>query len=344
VEPIGEAHRRRQHRGGVPIRRKREADRQEVLHRRHALGDAALLLLQQLAGPGGANRHDADSSLVENRNRVLHVTLGRFVQRDPMGYVDGMGVYEYLNNNSPTFVDPAGLWKGKTHSLLTGQSFANAFPIISDDSRLCADTVLAWLKHWNLDQDKGDNFNDMKRHFNRTVKSYPSMKEVNAHTQEWITKFNNYLVFENRQFENALVHRQPTQVECEDALKSLGHLTHSWQDYYAHALTITGPATYNRAGISSLKTSKILWTGSPQITGSPDNPAGTGGAISPSSFSLSSFGGEHGINEVDEDYPAEGSARKADAIAFVATKYRPMLSSWAIKCLCHCNKIGKPGE
>jgi RHS repeat-associated protein len=59
--------------------------------------------------------HDNESSLVYNRNRMLHPALGRFMQRDPLGYVDGMSLYE-LTRSTPTIArDPSGLatiqWK-----------------------------------------------------------------------------------------------------------------------------------------------------------------------------------------------------------------------------------------
>ncbi|MCC6680525.1 MAG: hypothetical protein IT445_06440 [Phycisphaeraceae bacterium] len=37
--------------------------------------------------------HDEESGLAYNRARMLHPHLGRFVQRDPLGYVDGLSVY-----------------------------------------------------------------------------------------------------------------------------------------------------------------------------------------------------------------------------------------------------------
>ena len=39
--------------------------------------------------------HDEESGLIYNRARELHPTLGRFMQRDPLGYVDGGSLYEY---------------------------------------------------------------------------------------------------------------------------------------------------------------------------------------------------------------------------------------------------------
>ena len=47
-------------------------------------------------------------ALVYNRARHLHTTLGRFQQRDPLGYVDGMSVYQYLRSNPTIHLDPVG--------------------------------------------------------------------------------------------------------------------------------------------------------------------------------------------------------------------------------------------
>jgi hypothetical protein len=38
-----------------------------------------------------------------------HPTLGRWMQRDPLGYVDGMGLYEYCVSAAVGMVDPYGL-------------------------------------------------------------------------------------------------------------------------------------------------------------------------------------------------------------------------------------------
>jgi RHS repeat-associated protein len=51
---------------------------------------------------------DPESGLYYNRNRMLHPLLGRFLQRDPMGYADGMNVYEYTKSRPGTLVDPSG--------------------------------------------------------------------------------------------------------------------------------------------------------------------------------------------------------------------------------------------
>ena len=49
------------------------------------------------------------TDLYDYRFRVLDPQTGRFVQRDPLWYVDGMGLYGYVSNNPFKFGDPLGL-------------------------------------------------------------------------------------------------------------------------------------------------------------------------------------------------------------------------------------------
>ena len=55
-------------------------------------------------------RLDTDSGLYYFRNRHYSPTLGRFAQRDPMGYADGMGLYEFVNGRPIRMLDPHGLF------------------------------------------------------------------------------------------------------------------------------------------------------------------------------------------------------------------------------------------
>jgi len=54
-------------------------------------------------------RYDPESALYHVRNRMYHATLGRWLQRDPLGYVDGMSLYEYCGSRPVTGSDPWGL-------------------------------------------------------------------------------------------------------------------------------------------------------------------------------------------------------------------------------------------
>ena len=52
---------------------------------------------------------DSDAGLYCFRNRWYSPTLGRFMQRDPAGYADGMGLYEFVGGKVTRFVDAMGL-------------------------------------------------------------------------------------------------------------------------------------------------------------------------------------------------------------------------------------------
>ncbi len=46
--------------------------------------------------------------LIYNRARMLHPTLGRFMQRDPLEYFDNMNVYQYVSSRPTRYYDPYG--------------------------------------------------------------------------------------------------------------------------------------------------------------------------------------------------------------------------------------------
>ena len=57
-------------------------------------------------------RYEAATGLFHVRHRILHPALGNWVQRDPIGYADGMSLYEYAINRSLILTDPFGEFTG----------------------------------------------------------------------------------------------------------------------------------------------------------------------------------------------------------------------------------------
>ena len=56
-------------------------------------------------------RYDPETALYHVRHRMYHPTLGRWLQRDPLGYVDGMSLYEYCGGCPLNRLDTYGLCK-----------------------------------------------------------------------------------------------------------------------------------------------------------------------------------------------------------------------------------------
>jgi len=53
--------------------------------------------------------HDETLTMYHVRHRVYRADLGRWMTRDPLGYVDGMGLYEYVAGMAVAEVDPSGM-------------------------------------------------------------------------------------------------------------------------------------------------------------------------------------------------------------------------------------------
>jgi RHS repeat-associated protein len=60
-------------------------------------------------GYAGYENDGAITRFAHVRNRVLDSTLGRWTRRDPIGYVDGMGLYAYGADAPVGYTDPMGL-------------------------------------------------------------------------------------------------------------------------------------------------------------------------------------------------------------------------------------------
>lgn len=74
-------------------------------------GNGVLLTESSIANPYyfTGRRLEKETGYYYYRNRHYDPIHGRFLQRDPLGYIDGMGLYEYVKGRPNKMTDPLGL-------------------------------------------------------------------------------------------------------------------------------------------------------------------------------------------------------------------------------------------
>ena len=266
---------------------------------------------------------DADANLYYFRNRWYSPSLGRFLQRDPMGYVGRMNLYQFTASQPLMGLDPYGLFSPGEHERLTKGSFDD-WTEERDVSESCRKRMLKTLTDSNVSVDlsgflwlkavwKFISNTDTERHHTRHKnQTYDDASQV----------YNNLLANEIKPFETGLADVKDvcdTKAEwehCLKALRGLGRASHLWQDFYGHSVLRDD---LPEGG------DKTIYLG----PGSPGNPDPAWGPAS--------YPGEHPwLGE-----PLKGSEKEArlnEASVFVNTKFDDMLTRWLAKCACCCGK------
>ncbi len=73
-------------------------------------------------------RLDPETGLQLNRNRFYHAPLGRWVNRDPIGYGGGYNLYGYVGGQPTRYFDPLGYKKCKSVRFKTNTKSSPLFP------------------------------------------------------------------------------------------------------------------------------------------------------------------------------------------------------------------------
>jgi RHS repeat-associated protein len=292
-----------------------------------------------------------DHAQTDYRARLQDPELGVFVQRDPIGIWGDESqfgnVYSYTENDPTNLTDPLGLWSWDEHRRQTASAFREFWDKLGGDNPVrsdwCYNRVLDKLQNYNLSQDANDMYyHDLKRHYNRSVSNgaggYVTDLIVAA---SYDAQYKTYLQSEFSYFEDAVtfgvkncMSKRECEFFCDEAASALGHLLHSWQDYFAHAIHFPPP-------------NKIVWTGrfgfivnslcSPDFTcfwlviPSSSKPKRT---LFPPMIIDS---GEHGNNEVNVDFPTEGAARirsseRYGAFKLSSAEYKDLMIDFLVTC------------
>lgn len=309
-------------------------------------------------------------------NAYYHPGLGRFVSRDhgaegamriggggaaPVGqfvprdqYRDGMNLYQYVRSNPIGHVDPSGLWRD--HDVLLKASYdrfwqwrAQQPGAGGNPGNDLSARIYDILETSDLSQDKGQGFKENFRHYNRDMTQ--TVAAAKQAFKDYMAKEIGWFDYEMNRVRG--LSGAARKQSCMNALWSLGRVTHTWQDYYAHAVLANG--------------SPVAWAVG--ITGSPDQD---NNQLVPSSWGDIANPGEHGWSEPgDRDSystftTADGliprgcsschiggglaseelgggyrvtvvdgvAPRRADAETFVLEKYKRYLHTWYNNCWC----------
>ena len=70
--------------------------------------------------------YDKETELYYYKARYYDPKTGRFLQSDPIGYLGGMNLYTYVDNNPPNWTDPWGLCKGQNNKPRTEEEVIEA--------------------------------------------------------------------------------------------------------------------------------------------------------------------------------------------------------------------------
>jgi RHS repeat-associated protein len=170
---------------------------------------------------------DRDTGLLLARNRWYHPLYGRWMSRDPIGYVDGMNLYQYCGGMVPNAVDPLGLYSSAVHTRLTRDGMI-ARGFTPNEIKQATASNLATDTRWFLDN---------KRHW---MLGYEGEARTHA------TKMIEWAAYE---YANG---------DKSTAMFNLGQALHTAQDSASHYDDGRGSWLGHAAGVADLSQSPYI--------------------------------------------------------------------------------------
>jgi len=256
---------------------------------------------------------DEESDLLYYGYRYYNTRAGRWLSRDPIAEQGGLNLYGFVRSDAVNRADTLGLFSSSVHRPLTENAVRSAYSKLATTSK-CQQRIFGAVLNGNEGQDAG-NLLDNERHYNRDLSQQPAQAEA---------AYQNYLTQEKGIFSREL--KKPSTSHCRRALWSIGRLSHSWQDFFAHAIRRDGLGGKENSGVPG-------WTAwSVGVTGTPDSTQN----FYPSSYSPLG-GGEHpALEEPVLSSSPEFTARYNAAQAYSTAQIAPLLQQWIALCRCPC--------
>ena len=277
---------------------------------------------------------DDETDLLYYGYRYYSVSAGRWICGDPMEEQGGVNLYVIVSNDPVGSVDELGLYKSGDHEALTKIAFD---AVELETTPRCLQRMLKVLVKANVGQDNigpdGPSFKS-ERHYNRSVQPQGNVgqKRYAEFGQAADDEYGKYLRYEQDHEWNPGLEAGGKK-GCRQALKALGRLSHSWQDFFMHAIRRDGQGGKENSYWPG-------WTAFSQgKTGTPD----ARGEFYPSSFSALASGkksGEHPgwFREPISFSSPEWSPRYQGAREYTTTRFMTMLPEWLARCRCQCEE------
>jgi len=100
------------------------------------------------------------------RGRVYHPGLGRFMQRDVLGYVDGMSLYQYVGSNPIVRTDPTGGCSNPPGTQSNSVQFAPGIRVVTKGTALSDCGQAIYQVQWSIPQQFQGNQGWIVQHAN----------------------------------------------------------------------------------------------------------------------------------------------------------------------------------
>jgi RHS repeat-associated protein len=247
------------------------------------------------------------------------LSTGRWFSRDPIAERGGINLYGMVGNEPIDKHDVLGQYKSGDHRTLTTTALGNTSSQLGTTTK-CLSRIQVILLAANDSQDGfglGGNLWDNYRHYNRDIMNAGSGGD---------TAYGNYLAKEQTEFATKL--QNPTKANCKTAMQALGRLSHSWQDFFIHAI--------RRDGLGGKENSAFPgWTAwSDGVTGDPGNRQN----FFPSSYDIGGAGEHSPTSEPVLPTSPEWKPRFDGAQAYTTQEFMTMLPRWIQGCRCSCEQ------
>ena len=271
--------------------------------------------------------YDHETGLLYYGYRYYAPIIGRWTSRDPAEEDGSLNLYAFVNNDAINKYDLLGrwgiwFWMDASHGKMTEEAYtaaiANITNYLSDEEN---DAVSETLVLESISQDI-NHLSEHHRHYSLSNDN-PS---YNDRVATWI-RYSKYLSDELVNFENKLLKTDLNGKDCAKALEALGLVSHSWQDYYGHGISIKHGWNTSTIDLGIPGSKNLLpcsW--SPNPIAQTEHP--------------SSILGEPIVKpENSEPDLTDYTRRRYYSVDFTREKYQEYLPSWIKKCKCYARKI-----